>query len=137
MTGSTSAGVFVRWVRRRAALVADGGGPNARKLPEPTLGAPEAAHSEEGFFEAVGHFARKRRTEHGVLLRNVKGGGRVSRERLVRRGHGGLGATEDHLFSFYPHFFGVVTISTPEGGLPIPCWDAPCWGVVDRRNPPK
>ena len=46
MPGLAGAGLLVGRVRRVAAGVADGGGVDARRLPEHALGAPEAAHAE-------------------------------------------------------------------------------------------
>src|SRR5262249_27741212 len=58
---------LVGGVRREAALVADGGGPDAGLLPERLLLAPEAAEGELGDLEALGIWAGDRRAEDGVV----------------------------------------------------------------------
>ena len=53
MSGAAGADFFVAGVGGGATGVADGGGPDAGGLPEHALGAPEAAHAEDGGFGAL------------------------------------------------------------------------------------
>jgi len=54
VAGHTGADLFVCGVRGHAAGVAGGGGDDAGRLPEAALGAPEAAHAENGLLQMCG-----------------------------------------------------------------------------------
>src|SRR4051794_3353586 len=89
VAGAPRADLLIARVGRRAARVADRGGPHARRLPEDALGAPEAAHAELGALQAVGERRRDRMPEHLV------GGGGFDRGVAARKGLVGRGNGED------------------------------------------
>src|SRR5262245_25230146 len=94
VAGPARAGLLVRGVGRDAALVAHGGRPHARLLPEGLLFAPEAAERELRDLETLGIRPGDGRTQDGVVLW-LEDRGRATGQRLVCGGHGRLEEVEE------------------------------------------
>src|SRR5690606_11630456 len=70
VAGEPGAHFLVGRIGRAAAAVADGRGVDARRLPEPALGAPEAAEAQLGELDAFGEGRLERIAVHVVPRRN-------------------------------------------------------------------
>ena len=84
MAGLPGADLFVAWVGREAASVADRGGEHPFEAPKEAFRAPEAAHAEQGLPQPVGKRADQGIAVDEVPLRHLHAGG-SSRQCLLRR----------------------------------------------------
>ena len=91
--GPSRADLPVRGVRGEAAGVADCGHRDPRELPEEALGAPEAAHAEDGLLLARPR-PHQRRAVDEVLL------GHGHTRAPARKGLGGAGDAQPGVFRF-------------------------------------
>ena len=92
--GAPGAHLLVGGVGRVPAGVAHGRGVHAVRLPEVALGAPEAAHAEDGALGALGERRLERSAEHEVARRHrdplLPAG-----QGVLGGGHGGLAPREE------------------------------------------
>jgi hypothetical protein len=96
VSGPTAANLLVDRVLSEASRVADRRSVNAVDLPEPTLGPPEAAETQDRGAQTLGKGWVEGCAEHGVPLRNGEGRLLPARKRLGGRNHLGLVATKKH-----------------------------------------
>src|SRR5205085_6796831 len=70
VTGARGAYLLVGGVRREPAGVTHRCGVDAGRLPEDTLGTPEAAQAEHGLLQPLRERWLERRAQHGVAIRD-------------------------------------------------------------------